>query len=46
MEWKIKELHKFKTLVCADLKPCEGCTQTKEEIDNCYYEILGDLEAK
>lgn len=48
MIWTERDLQLYRINICADM-PCdsdcdlESCTKTKEEIDECFYDLYYDL---
>lgn len=44
-KWTEEELKKYRKLFCSEdiSAACEDCEKMEFDIDNCYYEILGDI---
>ena len=46
MKWTERDLQDYRKEVCnLDISTmCEDCLKTKEDISECYWELLNDLE--
>jgi len=41
--WPERDLQIYRATVCSE-NICSDCTKTKEEIVDCYWDLVGDIE--